>query len=98
EAYLLALLDDPAALDFALSGTISRDLLLLPRRLLQGVLGRSALVRYWRAAQELLGRTFFSPDPSKRAPLFPLLRPALHPHPRVGCDQIVPVRQRFWHW
>src|SRR3546814_13668829 len=38
------------------SGALPADVLLLPRRVLQGVLGRSAVVRGRRAALELLGR------------------------------------------
>src|SRR5262245_26759327 len=42
--------------DSDLSAELPHHLLLLPRRLLQGVLGRSAGMRGRRAAQDLLGR------------------------------------------
>ena len=43
----------PALLILPFPGLLPLHLLLLPRRLLQGVLGRSAVVRRRRAAQEL---------------------------------------------
>ena len=42
------------------SRTVPLDVLLLPRRVLQGLLGRSAVVHRRRAALELLGREFVS--------------------------------------
>ena len=48
------------AADPAVSRRFPLHLLLLPRRLLQGVLGRSAVVRGRRAAQELPGRELVS--------------------------------------
>src|SRR6266436_3704014 len=48
---------------------ISPDLLLLSRRVLQSVLGRSARLHSRRAAQKLLGRTLVPAHHAKRAPL-----------------------------
>ena len=48
-------------------------LLLLPRRVLQGVLGRPARLRRRRAAQEYRGERV-SADPAERPSLLPLLR------------------------
>ena len=45
-------------------------LLLLPRRVLQGVLGRSALVHGWRAAEKLPRRTVVPAHLPERPPLF----------------------------
>src|SRR5207247_5689837 len=44
-------------------------LLLLPRGVLQGVLGRPTVVRRWRAAQGLLGRALLPPRAAKYPPL-----------------------------
>src|SRR6185295_17684524 len=58
--------------------------LLLPGRLLQVLLGRPAVVRGRRAAQELYRRAVVPADPAERAPLLPLPRPRLpgDPPPR----------------
>src|SRR6202161_1191823 len=47
----------------------SRHLLLLPRRLLQSVLGRSSVLRRRRTAQILPGRALLSADPPEYPPL-----------------------------
>src|SRR5207237_6059449 len=60
---------------------LPRDLLLLPRRVLQGVLGRPALVRGGRAPQELPRRALVPARPAERPPLFPLPRPGVPRHP-----------------
>src|SRR5437867_1154836 len=60
------------AVDPVGTGRLSPHLLLLPRRVLQGVLGRSAQLRGRRAAQRLLGRAVPSLDPAKQPPLLPL--------------------------
>ena len=57
------------AADPADSRLLPVDLLLLPRRVLQGVLGRSAVVHGRRAALELLGREFVSAHPAERPSL-----------------------------
>src|SRR6185436_19527866 len=51
------------AADPSLPGPLSIHLLLLPRRLLQVVLGRSARLRRRRAAEEVPRRAFLSADP-----------------------------------
>ena len=66
------------AADPAVPRPLPLHLLLLPRRLLQGVLGRSAGVRGRRAAQELLRRELVPADPAERPPLLPLRGPRLH--------------------
>ena len=58
-------------------GRLPGHLLLLPRRLLQGVLGRPARLRGRRAAQELLGRGLVPAHPAERPPLLPVRRAAL---------------------
>ena len=58
-------------------------LLLLPRRVLQGVLGRSAVVHGRRAAQVVSRRALVPADPAERAPLFSLSRAALHRRPHL---------------
>ena len=57
------------AADPADPGALPADLLLLPRRVLQGVLGRSAVVHGRRAALELLGRELVSAHPAERPSL-----------------------------
>ena len=66
----------PALLILPFPGLLPLHLLLLPRRLLQGVLGRSAVVRGRRAAQELLGRALVPADPAERPPLLHVHRGA----------------------
>src|SRR5688500_15166361 len=59
-AALLAGTADPAV-----PRSLPLHLLLLPRRLLQGVLGRPGLLRRWRAARhELLGRALVPAHPA----------------------------------
>lgn len=63
---------------FVGAGRISFHLLLLSRRVLQGILGRPDCVRRWRAAQKVSRRKIFPPDPAKRPPLFRLRCHAVH--------------------
>src|SRR5262249_2513979 len=56
---------------------VPRHLLLLPRRLLQSVLGRSAGLHGRRAADGLPGRGVVPAHPAERPPLFPVHRPGL---------------------
>lgn len=51
---------------------IPLDLLLLPRRLLQSILGRPAFVYRWRIAKKLSRRAVFSVNSPECSPLFPL--------------------------
>ena len=60
--------------DFVGAGRISFHLLLLSRRVLQGVLGRPDQLRRRRAAQNISRRTIFSAHHPKRSPLFSLPR------------------------
>ena len=62
------------AADPAVPGPLPLHLLLLPRRLLQGVLGRPAVVRRRRAAHALPRRALVSADPAERPPLLPVRR------------------------
>ena len=71
------------AADPAVPRAVPLHLLLLPRRLLQGVLGRSARVRGRRAAQELPGRGVVSAHDPEHPPLLPLHRARLPRHPRA---------------
>src|SRR5947209_11441350 len=64
---------------------IPPDLLLLSWRLLQSILGRSAVLYRWRAAKNLPWRTLVSFDPPEHSSLLPLRGPYLHSHPRVRC-------------
>src|SRR5260221_538060 len=64
------------------AGVVPRDLLLLPRVLLQGVLGRPSRVHGRRAARVLPRRAVVPPDPAERAPLLPLPGRALPFRPR----------------
>src|ERR1700722_14154911 len=69
--------------DPAVSGSISIYLLLLSRRLLQGLLDGPGLVHSWGAAQDLSRREEVSADFAKRPPLFSVLRHHLRVHPVV---------------
>src|SRR5207247_9872664 len=60
------------AADLVGARSVSPDLLLLPRRLLQSLLGGSAIVHCGRAAPELSRGALFPAHPAKRASLFPL--------------------------
>ena len=62
----------PALLILPIPGVLPADLLLLPRRVLQGVLGRPAVVHGRRAALELLGRELVSARPAERPSLHAL--------------------------
>src|SRR6185436_15429537 len=63
------------ASDSAVSRPVPIHLLLLPRRVLQGVLGRPGLVRGWRAARAALSRrALVSARPPERASLLRLCR------------------------
>ena len=79
------LLFSPALLDSLGAGRISAHLLLLSRRLLQSVLGRSAGLHRRRAAQDLPRRAFVPAHHAERAPLFSLSRAAFHCRSRVRC-------------
>ncbi len=67
------------------SGRIPAHLLLLSRRLLQGVLGRSSGVHRGRATENLLGRAVVSADHAKCASLFPLSGARDHFDPCLRC-------------
>ena len=67
----------PALLILPFPAALPLHLLLLPRRLLQGVLGRPAVVRGRRAAQGLLRRALVPADPAEHPPLLPVHRGAL---------------------
>src|SRR5687767_5533829 len=74
------------AADPAVPAALPRDLLLLSRRLLQGLLGRSAVVRGWRAAgHQLLGRALVSARHAECPPLLRLCRGDLPPAALLRC-------------
>ena len=66
------------AFDSLGAGWISAHLLLLSRRILQSVLGRSAGVHRGRTAQKLLGRAFVPADHAECASIFSLSGALLH--------------------
>src|SRR6185369_11128987 len=75
-----------ARIDYPLGARrLSADVLLLPRRLLQSVLGGPSVVRGRRAPQALSRRAFVSADSSKRAPVFSLSRARVHRDPLARC-------------
>src|SRR5439155_17681845 len=67
------------------AGWISGDLLLLSRRLLQGILGGSAGMHGRRAEKKLLGRAFVPVDHAKRSSLLSLPRALLSAGSSVRC-------------
>ena len=69
------------AADPSVPRPLSFHVLLLPGRLLQGVLGRSAELRGRRTAQGLPGRELVPADPAEHPPLLLLHRGDLHLHP-----------------
>ena len=74
------------AADPADPGPVPAHLLLLPRRVLQGVLGRPAVLHRRRAAVELLGRELVSAHPAER--------PSLHAVPRRSAVLVHPGVRR----
>src|SRR5262245_58085601 len=70
----------------AVSGAIPVHLLLLPRRLLQGVLGGPVELRRRRAAQQLPRRAVLPAHSPKRSPVLPLHR---------GAVPVLPVARRM---
>ena len=73
----------PRSSGFMGSGRFSPHLLLLPRRLLQSVLGRSAGLHRRRTTKRISGRELFSADHAEHSPLLPLHRVVVHPRPRA---------------
>src|SRR6187399_2534017 len=76
------------------AGRLPLHLLLLPRRLLQVVLGRSAGLHGRRAAQALPGRAQPAADPAERASLLPVSRAAVHLRAGLGRLEGLLVRRR----
>ena len=76
EAWLVAIVAVIFTRAFGSVGTggFSAHLLLLPRRLLQSVLGRPTHLCCWRAAKGISGRKFVSAHHAKHSPLLPLSR------------------------
>ena len=87
----------PGAAHPPLSRALPLYLLLLPRRVLQGVLGRPAQLRRGRAAQGLPGRALDAARAAERPPLFPLRRADLHLPAGLGRHQGHAVRRRLRH-
>src|SRR5437016_3210651 len=79
------------------AGRISGDLLLLSRRLLQGVLGGSAGMHSRRAAKKLLGRAFVPVDHAERSSLLSLRRALLSLGSSVRCLESAMVCGRIWN-
>ena len=84
------------------AGGISRHLLLLPRSLLQGFLGRSAFLYRGRATKVLPWRTVLSVNRAKHSPLFSLSGVVVPGDPgarRVGCVLVQrTLRYRLSTW
>src|SRR5688500_12683253 len=76
------------------AGRIPFHLLLLPRRLLQGVLGRSAIVRGWRTAPALPRRECVSAHRPEHPSLFSLPRARLPDRARLRRLESVLVHRR----
>src|SRR5262249_37356947 len=70
----------PCAINFVGAWPVSRDLLLLSRRLLQSVLGRSSVLHRGGASQELPWRGFVSARSPECPSLFSLPRPGASLH------------------
>ena len=79
------------------AGWISGDLLLLSRRLLQGILGGSAGMHGRRAEKKLLGRAFVPVDHAKRSSLLSLPRALLSAGSSVRCLESAVVCGRIWN-
>ena len=71
------------SLDSAVPGWIPDDLLLLPRSLLQGVLGGPACLIRWRASQKLPWRALVTFNSSKHSQVLPVFRDHFPVHPGV---------------
>src|SRR5712691_4193625 len=84
------------AVDLVGARRISLHLLLLPRRVLQSLLGRSALMRRRRASKILLGREQVPPDLSEHPPVLHVSGAALSRVPRLRRlgGAVVSRRQR----
>src|SRR5579872_5618180 len=67
----------------ALSRTLPRDVLLLSRRVLQGDVGRSAVVHRARTAPQLPRRALIPADSAEHPSVLPLYRIHLSGHPRA---------------
>ena len=77
--------------------TLPRHVLLLSRRLLQGLLGRSAVVRGRRAAQHVSRRKLLSADSAERAPLLPVRGAAVPDRPELRRVEGAVVHRRERH-
>ena len=90
-------------------GRLPADVLLLPRRLLQGVLGRSAVVHVGEPRNNYLRRELVPAHPAERPPLLPLHRARVPGVPgpttpgrpcgsrtRDGTDELRHRRRHAW--
>src|SRR4029450_10556534 len=68
------------------AGRIPRHVVLLPPRLLEGVVAGSDGVHGRRAAEVVLGRALLSAHPSERTPLLSLSRAPLSPFSELRRD------------
>src|SRR4029450_7460837 len=78
------------------AGWLPGNVLLLSRRLLQGVLGGSSFLHSRRAAQEISRRGFLSFDRAEYPPVFSLSRPGISYHSGPGRVGSILVRWTIW--
>src|SRR5262249_50555610 len=78
-------------------GRIPGDMLLLPWRVLQSILGRSARVHGGRATQELLGLALVSAHHAKRSSLLSLPGVLVPSGSGLRCLEGAVVSRRIWN-
>lgn len=79
------------ALHLADSSVLSVHLLLLPRSLLQSVLGRSSCLRGWGTKKGVHQREWLATQDSERPQVLPDFRPHIPHFPLEGCVEWIPL-------